>query len=345
MSSQTSSAGGGEAKVREALVKSGDVDIMMAIRGNFFYTRTVPCELWFFDKAKPNHMRDKVLMLDARHVFRKVTRKVFDFSPEQMRNLTSIVWLYRGEEDRFAGLVRDYLKTARTEAQTADFVDLISALDAADTYLAKCTDTAELKAGIAKLKSDAAAFAKDSAALAEPEAVIAALTDASAAMQPMADQAKALIKEIDHLAKLAQKAQEAALAAGEKAAEGKKLLAAIAEARVPLTGDPNVHLSVTGTLKRARYFEGQAEWLLSRFPEGKLRDVEGLVKLVDQTELAANDYSLTPGRYVGVAPEVDDEDFDFEETIKEIHLEIETLNAEAAELAETIASNFEELIV
>jgi type I restriction enzyme M protein len=345
MSSQASSAGGGEAKVREALVKSGDVDIMMAIRGNFFYTRTVPCELWFFDKAKPEHMRDKVLMLDARHVFRKVTRKVFDFSPEQMHNLTSIVWLYRGEEDRFAGLVRDYLKSARTEAQAADFADLISALDAADSYLAKHTDTAELKAGIAKLKADAAAFAKDSAALAEPEAEIAALTDARAAMQSTAEHAKVLIKEIDHLAKLAQKAQEAALAAGEKAAEGKKLLASIAEARVPLTGDPNVHLSVTGTLKRARYFEGQAEWLLSRFPEGKLRDVEGLVKLVDQAELAANDYSLTPGRYVGVAPEVDDEDFDFEETIKEIHLEIETLNAEAAELAETIASNFEELIV
>ena len=345
MSSQTSSAGGGEAKVREALVKSGDVDIMMAIRGNFFYTRTVPCELWFFDKAKPDHMRDKVLMLDARHVFRKVTRKVFDFSPEQMHNLTSIVWLYRGEEDRFAGLVQDYLKTARAEAQTTDFADLISAIDAADTYLAKHTDTAELKAGIAKLKTDAAAFAKDSAALAEPKADIAALTDARAAMQPMAEHAKVLIKEIDHLAKLAQKAQEAALAAGVKAAEGKKLLAAIAEARVPLTGDPNVHLSVTGTLKHARYFEGQAEWLLSRFPEGKLRDVEGLVKLVDQTELAANDYSLTPGRYVGVAPEVDDEDFDFEETIKEIHLEIETLNAEAAELADTISSNFEELIV
>lgn len=345
MSSQASSAGGGEAKVREALVKSGDVDIMMAIRGNFFYTRTVPCELWFFDKAKPEHMRDKMLMLDARQVFRKVTRKVFDFSPEQMHNLTSIVWLYRGEENRFAGLVRDYLKTARTEAQAADFADLISALDAADTYLAKHADTAELRAGIAKLKTDASAFAKGSATLAEPEAEIAALKDARAAMQPMAEHTKALIKEIDHLAKLAQKAQEAALAAGEKAAEGKKLLAAIAKARVPLTGDPNVHLSVTGTLKRACYFEGQAEWLLSRFPEGKLRDVEGLVKLVDQTELAANDWSLTPGRYVGVAPEVDDDDFDFEETIKEIHLEIETLNAEAEALADTITKNFEELIV
>lgn len=345
MSSQASSAGGGEAKVRESLVKSGDVDIMMAIRGNFFYTRTVPCELWFFDKAKPDHMRDKVLMLDARHVFRKVTRKVFDFSPEQMRNLTSIVWLYRGQEDRFAGLVQDYLSSARAEAQATAFGDLITALSAAETYLAKHTDTAELKTGISKLETDAASFATACAALVEPNADMADLTATRAAMQPVADQAKALIKEIDHLAKLAQKAQEAAIAGGEKAAEGKKLLAAIAEARVPLTGDPDVQLTVTGTLKRARYFEGQAEWLLSRFPDGTLRDVEGLVKLVDLEELAANDYSLTPGRYVGVAPEVDDKDFDFDETIKEIHLEIETLNAEAVELAETIAKNFEELIV
>lgn len=345
MSSQASSAGGQEAKVREALVKTGDVDIMLAIRGNFFYTRAVPCELWFFDKGKPEHLRDKVLMLDARHVFRKVTRKIFDFSPEQERNLTAIVWLYRGQEGRFAGLVQEYLATAWAEAQEADFADLLSAFEKAQAYFAKHTDTDELQKGIDKLREDAAAFAASASALSEPSAEIADLTAAWTAMQDAADQAKALIKEIDHLTKLAQKAQEATVEAGEKAAEGKRLLAAIAGARVPLTGDPDVHLTPTGSLKRFRYFEGQAGWLLSRFPKGKLRDVEGLVKLVDQDELTANDYSLTPGRYVGVAPEEDDEDFDFEEAIKEIHDEIETLNAEAAELAEAIAKNFEELIV
>jgi type I restriction enzyme M protein len=345
MSSQASSAGGQEAKVREAMVKSGDIDIMCAIRGNFFYTRTVPCEIWFMDKGKPEHLRDKVLMLDARNVFRKVTRKIFDFSPEQMKNLTSIVWLYRGQEERFAGLVQEYLSTARDEAQVADFADLETAFKAAEVYLAKYTDTQEMKVGLAKLKADAAMFVSASAALTAPTGDVASLTQTQTAMQPMADQAKALIKEIDHLAKLAQKAQEAAVAGGEKAAEGKKLLAAIVGARVPLTGDPDVQLTVTGALKRARYFEGQVEWLLSRFPDGTLRDVEGLVKLVGQDELAANDYSLTPGRYVGVAPEVEDEDFDFEETIKGIHAEIEVLNAEAAELAEMISKNFEELIV
>jgi type I restriction enzyme M protein len=345
MSSQASSAGGQEAKVREALVKSGDMDIMCAIRGNFFYTRTVPCEIWFMDKGKPEAMRDKVLMLDARHVFRKVTRKIFDFSPEQMQNLTAIVWLYRGQNDRFNGLVRDYLATAREEAQGAAFAELVDALDAAQGYLSKHTDTTELAAGIAKLTANADAFMATSAALGEPEAEIAALTAARDAMQPMAEHSKVLIKEIDNLTKLAQKAQDAAVSGGEKAAEGKKLLAAVATARVPLTGDPDVQLSVTGSLRRARYFEGQAEWLLSRFPDGLLRDVEGLVKLVDHDELAANDYSLTPGRYVGVAPEVDDEDFDFDATIREIHLEIETLNAEAVDLAETIAANFEGLVV
>ncbi|MCO4839138.1 MAG: N-6 DNA methylase, partial [Rhodobacteraceae bacterium] len=366
MSSQASSAGGGEAKVREALVKSGDVDIMMAIRGNFFYTRTVPCEIWFMDKGKPEAMRDKVLMLDARNVFRKVTRKVFDFSPEQMKNLSSIVWLYRGQEDRFAGLVQEYLSTARDVAQAANFAELETAFDMAEAHLTKYTDTTELKEAIATLKADAATFVSVSAVLATPVAEISSLTKSQAEMQPVVEKAKALIKEIDHLSKFALKAHDAMVAAGQAqvekqttpadtkkvqaevrkhAAEGKKLLTAIAEVRVPLTGDPDVQLTVTGTLKRTRYFEAQAEWLLSRFPDGTLRDVEGLVKLVGQDELAENDYSLTPGRYVGVAPEVEDKDFDFEETIKGIHAEIEVLNAEAAELADTIAKNFEELIV
>ena len=97
MSSQASSAGGQEAKVRKKLIEAGHVDVMMAIRSGFFYTRTVPCELWFLDKDKPEERRDKVLMIDARNVYRKVTRKIYDFTPEQQKNLSAIVWLYRGQ--------------------------------------------------------------------------------------------------------------------------------------------------------------------------------------------------------------------------------------------------------
>lgn len=96
-------------------------------------------------------------------------------------------------------------------------------------------------------------------------------------------------------------------------------------------------------LKLSRYFHHQAEWLIERFPEEKLRDVEGLVKLVDKAELKENDWSLTPGRYVGVAPEEEDPDFDFGETMSTIHAELEGLNEQAADLAQKISENFKKL--
>ena len=104
-------------EVRRKLVQTGAVDVMVAIRSNFFYTRTVPCELWHLDRGKPNERADQVLMIDARQVYRKVTRKVYDFTPEQAQNLTAIVWLYRGEQKRFLGLVRKYLRIVTASAQ------------------------------------------------------------------------------------------------------------------------------------------------------------------------------------------------------------------------------------
>ena len=69
----------------------------------------MPCELWFFNKGKPPDLEDKVLMLDARNVFRKVTRKIYDFRPEQLKNLTAIVWLYRGQQSKYLDLIKSYL--------------------------------------------------------------------------------------------------------------------------------------------------------------------------------------------------------------------------------------------
>ena len=96
-------------------------------------------------------------------------------------------------------------------------------------------------------------------------------------------------------------------------------------------------------LQQVRYFWHQAHWLTERFPDAKLCDVDGLVKLVDRAEIEANDWSLTPGRYVGVAPEEEDQDFDFRAALREIHTELETLKTKAASLAATIKKNFEEL--
>ena len=95
--------------------------------------------------------------------------------------------------------------------------------------------------------------------------------------------------------------------------------------------------------KRKEYLAEQAEWLATRFPEGKYRDVEGLVKAVSLEEIAANDWSLTPGRYVGVA-ETDDGDEDFAGKFAALHEELRALDAEAADLARKIDANFKELM-
>lgn len=335
MSAQASSSGGGEAKVREAMIKTGDVDVMMAIRGGFFYTRPVPCELWFFDKAKPEHLKDKVLMVDARNTCRKATRTIYDFSPEQQLNLSSIVWLYRGETERFLALVQTYLQTALTQMQSCDFDGFANALKA----LTDAHDDEELLRLAATVSADIAAL-NTNAREAHATWDVAdqdndGMKTSSAAFEPVADQAKALVKEIDHLFKLATRVYEADVFDGAKPAEGKRRLNELDTAR---------H-EVTEHLKGARYFHTQAEWLQKRFPDAELCNVEGLVKLVDRDELEAKDWSLTPGRYVGVAPEEVDADFDFEETLRDIHIEIEGLNSEASVLAAKISKNLKELIV
>jgi Type I restriction-modification system methyltransferase subunit len=96
-------------------------------------------------------------------------------------------------------------------------------------------------------------------------------------------------------------------------------------------------------LKQAVYFHRQVVWLQDRFPKAELEAVPGLVKLVDRAEIEAADWSLTPGRYVGVAPQEEDDNFDFEQTLRDIHTELTDLNKEAVELSAKIQENFEEL--
>ena len=97
--------------------------------------------------------------------------------------------------------------------------------------------------------------------------------------------------------------------------------------------------------KRASYYIAQGHWLLSRFPDGVYVDVPGLCAVVSRSTIAANDYSLTPGRYVGVAHGVEDDDEGeaFRERMKEIHGELAELNDKATQLANRIQIAFSEL--
>lgn len=354
MSSQASSAGRDEAKVRQKMVESGDVDVMMSVRGGFFYTRTVPCELWFFDRGRSDDRRDKTLMLDARGVGQKMagSRTVYEWTDEQLANLTAVVWLYRGETDRFLGLVSEHLERAADEAsQTKTPLGVLDG--AAETLLKRIQPFLDTQPAdgdhakpLAALKSardahqaaakDYLSAAGDAVDAAAPMAKIDALHTSADAFGPMVDQTRIVSKHADALVRAAaalvdvlKKDLDAGKSDSFNTTEVNRAARALDDAR----GD------ALAQIRRSRYFVRQARWLLERFPDATLTDVPGLVKLVDREKIEANDWSLTPGRYVGVAPPEVDEDFDFEESMQEIHDHLGTLNAEAAALSERIEVN------
>lgn len=183
MASSATDAGASEKLIRQKLIETGAVDCIVAVGNNFFYTRSLPCHLWFLDRGKRPENKRKILMIDARNTFRQINTTLRDFSLEQMEGLTSIVKAYRGED------------------------------------------------------------------------VFKQFTSNS--------------------------------------------------------------------------------WLKEHFSGGKYEDVEGLCKIVDVTEVEGNDWSLTPGRYVGYSIELDEE-FDYEARLAEIHSELKNLNTEASFLMQQI---------
>ena len=357
MSSQASSAGGGEAKVRERLIETGHVDIMISIRSNFFYTRAVPCELWFFNKSKPAELKDKVLMIDARNIFRKVTRKIYDFSPEQLQNILAIIWLYRGETKRFHDLVVNYISATLNEAGQSiapaqEYATVFAKLNKElQPFLAALPKNGKQTETVKELADCLQAYTNGSqifAKLAQEKSAwwkkqnkdAIKLAEALKELEPLAEENNKLIKEAELMYRLANRLIDVCLTTynGKESDKWNSREIANLKKQVEEARDTAIN-----QLRSARYFHHQAEWLVERFPEGKLRDVEGLVKLVDKAELKENDWSLTPGRYVGVAPEEEDPDFDFGETIGTIHAELNGLNEQASDLAKKIGENFEKL--
>ncbi len=94
--------------IRESLVRTGHVDCLISVANNFFYTLTLPCTLWFFDKNKREKNSDKILFIDARNYYTVVEKTLNEWNEWQMRNLNAIVWLYRGQTERYKELIASY---------------------------------------------------------------------------------------------------------------------------------------------------------------------------------------------------------------------------------------------
>ena len=119
-SSATDSSQARDKGIREQLIQTGHVDVMMSVGNNFFYTKSLPCSLWFFDKGKPEALLDKVLFIDARNYYTVVDRTLNEWTEWQIKNLTAIVWLYRGEVEHYHQLLADYRATLASDAPFAE---------------------------------------------------------------------------------------------------------------------------------------------------------------------------------------------------------------------------------
>lgn len=126
MASSATDSQGKDKIIRESLVKTGHVDAMISVGNNFFYTKSLPCSLWFFDKGKAETIKDKVLFIDARNYYTVVDRTLNEWSEWQLKNMNAIVWLYRGEIDKYSALLDEYRTALGSDKPFAEQVHELS---------------------------------------------------------------------------------------------------------------------------------------------------------------------------------------------------------------------------
>jgi type I restriction enzyme M protein len=260
MANSASDARNSEADIRKNLVKSGVIDGMLTLPKNMFYTVTLPATLWFFDERNVG-TEHKILFVDARNIFRQVTRALREFTEEHIQNIATIFRLFRGETERLTALLSKY------KAQADDFA----------------TQAATQLKAVEQLKKE------------KPENT----TDS-----------KAEEREVKRWEKQVEEAEKQ-----YKALHDKQL-----------------------------YFEAQIQWLNERFPNGVYEDVTGLCKAATLAEIDEQDWSLNPGRYVGVVIEEDgltEEEFLAE--MKERQWALNELNIKAIDLGKAINENLVQL--
>lgn len=151
MASSATDSQSKDKSIREQLVRSGNVDCLISVANNFFYTLSLPCTLWFFDKNKGEAIRDKILFIDARNYYTVIDKTLNEWNEWQIKNLNAIVWLYRGEIDRYQALISSYILALNENFHVYDIdAEVSTPTDAHNRFVEKL---AELKSQQKELAS------------------------------------------------------------------------------------------------------------------------------------------------------------------------------------------------
>ncbi|MFS0576421.1 class I SAM-dependent DNA methyltransferase [Sporosarcina sp. 179-K 3D1 HS] len=316
MAASATDSGNKDREIRKQLIKTGHVDCMMSVANNFFYKVSLPCSLWFYDKGKKEEIKDNVLFIDARNYYTVVDRTLNEWSEWQMKNLNAIVWLYRGEIEKYEKLLNDYRFQINIEYKEldAEFESVSVLLNGYGKKLAPLREevgnTVENAENIHQL-------------LPLNDILKRYITELNAAL-------KAFVEYGDGLEKA--EAKGFAKSIDEKATTWDRFKKSVF-ARVE---------DVVSQIKTCRTVIKEAKWLTGKFGDGAYTNVLGLCKVATIAEIEEKNWSLTPGAYVGVAP-VEENDENFEERMTEIHKKLLALQADSNQLMDTISANFEEL--
>jgi type I restriction enzyme M protein len=334
MANSASDARHSEADIRQSLIEANLIYGMLTMPSNMFYTVTLPATLWFFDKGKTD---ERILFIDARNVFTQIDRAHREFSDEQVANIAIISQLHKGRRDRFVALVDHYFAEGLASLHAHDAnvealcAQLFEALDD-PAHRQTVTDLKKQWKTLGKLEDRYAAYL-DSTHGAKPPALDAHNTaqhKLHAAFAPFFTALHAGLKALDKTLRQLEKQQsDAAQAEGKRGTTDRKTKAL-------KTALDTLHTEVKDT----EMWFAHIQWLQARFPKAQYEDVTGLCKLATRAEVAEQDWSLNPGRYVGVVIEEDGKtEEEFISGLLEMNAELAKLNAEARVLEDVIAGN------
>ncbi len=337
MANSASDARHSEADIRQTLIEKKLIYGMLTLPSNMFYTVTLPATLWFFDKGKTD---DRILFIDARNIFTPIDRAHREFSEEQIQNIAIISRLHKGRRDEFLSLIDRYFtsgmkqlaenrtKVEPVSKQIAEVLDDKAGKDAVASLL-KTWD------GLAPLQKAYAAYQAKNGDKAAAEKKNAAQRQLRTTFDPFFTVLHECLKQIDK----AVRRHEKALA--EKAKEAGKRQTVDRAVKQLKTALEAVHAEV----KNAESFFAHIHWLQERFPKARYEDVTGLCKLADLAEIKEQDYSLNPGRYVGVVIEEDRmTEEEFIANLAKMNDQFSQLRDSADQLEGAIGRNVRELI-
>jgi type I restriction enzyme M protein len=336
MANSASDARYSEAEIRQRLIKENLIYAMLTLPSNMFYTVTLPATLWFFDKAKTDN---RILFIDARNIFTQIDRAHREFSDEQIQNIAIINHLHKGRREKLVQLIDRYFAAGMERLiENKTRVEPVSAqlLEVLDDEAGKQAVAELVKqwSGLNKLQTRYEQYREKHAGEKTVDQKNKAQQQLRGAFDPFFAALHDGLKQLDKTVRQHEKQQaEQAQTNGKRAAPDRKTKAL-------KTALEALHTEV----KNAESFYQHIYWLQERFPKAEYEDVTGLCKLASPTDLKEQEYSLNPGRYVGVVIEEDGKtEEEFISDILGINDDLAELTFAASELDKNISANIRAL--